>query len=72
MVSTLNPAPVNIIVTSLSAGSVITNSNLQFNTSISASRISNTILAANPPQTLGSIGSVSADVQIQSKDLFKI
>jgi len=58
----LKPTPVNIIVNSLSAGSVITNSNLQFNTTaVNAQSLISKISNASPPGSLGSILSVSAN-----------
>jgi hypothetical protein len=58
----LKPTPVNIIVKSLSAGSVITNSNLQFNTiGVNVQTVIKNISNAVPPVLLGSILSVSAD-----------
>ena len=53
--STLNPAPVKILVVNITNGSVIVNSNLLYNVTISLSEVKSILIASPPSAQLGSI-----------------
>jgi len=53
--STLIPAPVNVLVTNITNGSVIINSNLIFNVQVSASDLKDILSSSFPSSELGSI-----------------
>ena len=53
--STLNPAPVKILVVNITNGSVIINSNLLYNVTVSLSEVKSILIASPPSTQLGSI-----------------